>query len=199
MTGIISLYETIKYLTKLIISRQLRWSMGFLFCLSIFSHYYAWWAYVNYLNDDFYSQWNHQTFFTVNERFVEYFKLLKQLHSSQLTELFSTAFVLHLADKENVVTTRKVLCIIGTAILHIIAGSFDQFIQNVFLGEGYLHQIVRDVGFMIPDIIHVILPLIILRREALINRPLHRSKTIKKDIICMLTVIAVMFLVVSLL
>lgn len=63
--GIISLYECMKYLTKLIISRQLRLSMAFLFCLSIFSHYYAWWAYMNYLNDDFYSQWNHQTFFTV--------------------------------------------------------------------------------------------------------------------------------------
>lgn len=62
---IISLYESLKYLIKLFISRQLRYSMAFLFCLSIFSHYYAWWAYTNYLNDDFYSQWNHQTFFTV--------------------------------------------------------------------------------------------------------------------------------------
>lgn len=66
--GIISLYECIKYLTKLIISGQLRLSMAFLFCLSIFSHYYAWWAYLNYLNDDFYSQWYHQTFFTVRIR-----------------------------------------------------------------------------------------------------------------------------------
>lgn len=64
--GIISLYECIKYLTKLIISKQLRYPMAFLFSLSIFSHYYAWWAYLNYINDDFYSQWNHQTFFTVN-------------------------------------------------------------------------------------------------------------------------------------
>lgn len=66
--GIISLYESMKYLAKLIISRQLRYSMAFLFCLSIFSHYYAWWAYLNYLNDDFYSQWYHQTFFTVSYR-----------------------------------------------------------------------------------------------------------------------------------
>lgn len=62
---IISMYESMKYLITLCISRQLRYSMAFLFCLSIFSHYYAWWAYTNYLNDDFYSQWNHQTFFTV--------------------------------------------------------------------------------------------------------------------------------------
>lgn len=66
VVGIISLYECIKYLTKLFISRKLRYSMAFLFTLSIFSHYYAWWSYLNYLNDDFYSQWNHQTFFTVS-------------------------------------------------------------------------------------------------------------------------------------
>lgn len=48
------------------IAKSVRYSMIFLFCLSIFSHYYAWWAYVNYYNDDFYSQWNHQMFFTVN-------------------------------------------------------------------------------------------------------------------------------------
>lgn len=57
---------------------------------------------------------------------------------SQLTELFSTTFVLHLANKENCVTSRKVLCIVGISLLHIIAGSVDQFIQNVFLGEGKL-------------------------------------------------------------
>lgn len=108
-------------------------------------------------------------------------------------------FVLHLADKENCVTSRKVLCIVGTALLHIIAGSVDQFIQNVFLGEGYLHQIVRDIGFMVPDIIHVILPLVVLRKETLINRPLHRDKTLKKDVLCMLAVITVMFVIVSLL
>lgn len=118
---------------------------------------------------------------------------------TQLTELFSTTFVLHLADKENCVTSRKVLCIVGTALLHIIAGSVDQFIQNVFLGEGYLHQIVRDVGFMIPDLFHLVIPLIVLRREALVNRPLYRDKTIRKDIFFMFGLIAVMFLIVSLL
>ncbi|CRL06422.1 CLUMA_CG019491, isoform A [Clunio marinus] len=178
--GIISLYESMKYLAKLIISKQLRYSMAFLFCLSIFSHYYAWWAYLNYLNDDFYLQWYHQTFFT-------------------LTELFSTTFVLHLANKENYVTSRKVLCIVGVALLHIIAGSVDQFIQNVFLGEGYLHQIVRDVGFMIPDIIHLVVPLVVLRRETLINKPLHRDKTIRRDILCMFGFVGILFFIVSLL
>lgn len=66
--AIIALYECTKHLISLMIDKQkkVRYSMIFLFCLSIFSHYYAYWAYVNYYNDDFYSQWNHQMFFTVN-------------------------------------------------------------------------------------------------------------------------------------
>lgn len=66
--SIIALYECTKYLIRLIFANSVRYSMILLFCLSIFSHYYAWWAYVNYYNDDFYSQWNHQLFFTVSYR-----------------------------------------------------------------------------------------------------------------------------------
>lgn len=47
----------------------------------------------------------------------------------------------HLANLENIVTPRKVLCIVGIASLHIIASGFDQFIANVFKGEGLLHQV----------------------------------------------------------
>lgn len=89
VVGIISLYECIKYLTKLIISNQLRYSMAFLFCLSIFSHYYAWWAYMNYLNDDFYSQWNHQTFFTVTQ--IKHLTLLIE-SIIYLSSFFFTAY-----------------------------------------------------------------------------------------------------------
>ena len=178
--GIIALYECIKYLIKLIIKKQLRYSMGLLFCLSIFSHYYAWWAFVNYLNDDYYNQWFHQLFFTV-------------------TELFSTAFVLHLANSNNLVTSRKILCIIGIAILHIVAASVDQFITNVFLGEGYMHQILRDVGFMIPDIAHLVIPLYLLRRESFATRPIYRDRTLRKDIIIMFTIITILFIICSLL
>lgn len=66
----ITLYECAKHLIYLIITKSIRYSMVLLFCLSIFSHYYAWWAYVNYYNDDFYSQWNHQMFFTVSDPYI---------------------------------------------------------------------------------------------------------------------------------
>lgn len=60
---------------------------------------------------------------------------------SQITELISTSFVLHLASVDNVVTSRKTLAIVGIAILHILASGVDQFISNVFRGEGYPHQV----------------------------------------------------------
>lgn len=51
VVAIIAFYECAKHLISLIIIKSARYSMVFLFCLSIFSHYYAWWAYVNYYND----------------------------------------------------------------------------------------------------------------------------------------------------
>lgn len=76
VVAIIALYEVAKHLITLIIAKSIRYSMMFLFCLSIFSHYYAWWAYVNYYNDDFYSQWNHQMFFTVSFRLAAILSLI---------------------------------------------------------------------------------------------------------------------------
>lgn len=46
-----------------------------------------------------------------------------------------------MANVENVVTSRKTFAIVGIAILHILASGVDQFISNVFRGEGYPHQV----------------------------------------------------------
>ena len=66
--------------------------MAILFFSSIYPHYYAWWSYFNYYNDDFYSQCWHQLFFTV-------------------TEMVSTVLVLHLVDKNNFAAPRKIVII----------------------------------------------------------------------------------------
>ena len=39
-----------------------------------------------------------------------------------------------------------------------MASGWDQFVENVIKQEGELHQVMRDLGFMLPDILHVILP-----------------------------------------
>ncbi|XP_053955962.1 uncharacterized protein LOC129240364 [Anastrepha obliqua] len=181
--AVIALYECIKQLIALILQQRCRYSMLLLFSLSIFSHYYAWWAYINYYNDDYYQQWNHQLFFTV-------------------TELISSVLVMHLANTTNTVTSKKVFCIVGIAILHITASSFDQFFLNVVRGEGYAHQIVRDIGFMVPDILQLIIPLWLFRKtrkESYTTRPFYRDRNLHKDIVAMLFFVLALFVVCTIL
>ncbi|KAG8309878.1 hypothetical protein J6590_075038 [Homalodisca vitripennis] len=118
---VIALYEAVRRLAVLLLNNRLRHSMLILFLSSIFSHYYSWWSFFNYWNDDFYSQWNHQLFFS-------------------LTELFSTLIVLRLADSRESVRPFKVLPIVAVAATHIVASSWDQFLDNVVRGEGSAHQ-----------------------------------------------------------
>lgn len=46
----------------------------------------------------------------------------------------------------------------SVATLHILASGCDQFVENVIKQEGQLHQVMRDLGLMLPDILHLILP-----------------------------------------
>ena len=59
-----------------------------------------------------------------------------------------------------------VLLCFSVATLHILASGWDQFVENVVKQEGELHQVMRDVGFMIPDILHIILPWFELKQMA---------------------------------
>ncbi len=43
-------------------------------------------------------------------------------------------------------------------MLHIFASGFDQFVGNVLRQEGQLHQVMRDLGFMVPDLLHLVIP-----------------------------------------
>ncbi|XP_074114528.1 uncharacterized protein LOC141537432 [Cotesia typhae] len=183
--GVVTFYETTKYLARLAFHCRLRYGMLVLFITSTFSHYYSWWVYINYLNDDFYSQWYHQLFFTV-------------------TELISTIFVIILADNKYPVAHRKAFIIAGIALMHIFAGSWDQFVANVVRGEGYAHQVIRDLGFMIPDILHVMIPLCLVtwrdpnvlpdsNSKSLLSKKnnKHLSLSIKRDLTYMLGLIVV--------
>ncbi|CAK9804095.1 hypothetical protein ANTRET_LOCUS6897 [Anthophora retusa] len=172
--GVIIFYEVVKHLTWLAFQNRLRLSMIILFTTAIFSHYYTWWVYMNYWNDEFYSQWYHQLFFSV-------------------TELISTFLVVHLADSKNSITHRKAFGIAAIAILHIVAGGWDQFIANVVRGEGYAHQVVRDLGFMIPDILHVAIPLWAVKWRNIYNLPgsAKRDPSIRRDLAYMLGMICI--------
>lgn len=63
-------------------------------------------------------------------------------------------------------------------------------------------QVVRDLGFMIPDIFHLIIPIWLLRQtriESFTTRPFYRDKKYRKDLIAMFLIITVLFIICSLL
>ncbi|KAJ1528074.1 hypothetical protein ONE63_007992 [Megalurothrips usitatus] len=176
VAAVILLYECVRQLTFLGLRCRLRLSMTLLFLSSLFSHYYSWWVFVNYWNDDFYSQWNHQLFFTI-------------------TEVVSTAFVMRLADNRVSLTPFTILSIVGIALIHVLTSGTDQFILNVVRGEGYLHQVMRDLSLMIPDILHISLPLIELKRA----QKLRLDKEMRQNVCVLICFVVFGFIVSSLL
>ena len=170
----IAFYETICYLVHLGINRCLRLSMFILFIAVLYPHYYTWWSFFNYINDDFYKQWYHQTFFS-------------------LTELMSTFTVLYLADRKRPTTPRLLLVIINIAILHILAAGGDQFVVNVFLRQGEWHQWMRDIGFMLPDIVNIVLPLLEWKRWGRESGVALKESVSRWDLIASVASIAVLW------
>jgi len=68
-----------------------------------------------------------------------------------------TVLILPLCVVTNSPTPRRCLAILTIAIFHIVTASYDQFISNVMRGVGAWHQLSRDVGFMLPDILYVVI------------------------------------------
>ena len=143
--AVITLYESTKHLFKLYWKNSLRLSMVLLFVCSIYSNYYTWWSYFNYINDDFYTQWMHQLMFSVSE-------------------LLSSVIILYHCDSRTELKPRLVLMVVNIAAFHILASCWDQFVSNVVLQGGDIHQWTRDIGFMIPDILNIGIPLLLLYR-----------------------------------
>jgi len=135
--GLLALYECICYLAPLIWAHRVRTSMLALFVSSLYPHYYGWWGLFSYLNEDYYSQWYHQWFFSV-------------------TETLSSAMVVHLSNVGNQIQPWKLLVVLNINMIHIIIGSLDQFIDNVIYHKGAQFEAVRDFGLMIPDVFHVL-------------------------------------------
>ena len=132
----LALYEIVKHIVCLSAKGKLRFTMFFLLCSVIYSHYYTWWVFFNYLNDDFYKQWYHQLFFSS-------------------TELISSACIVYLLNKDNPLNRTLLLTILNIALFHIIVSLKDQSFEQIFTQQGEFYQQIRDVGFMVPDVLHV--------------------------------------------
>ena len=137
--AVIGAYEALRHLYHVIRSRTFRPSMGLLFLSSLYPHYYSWWSYFGYWNEDFYYQWWHQMYFSI-------------------TEIASTIMVLHLANTNNKVLPWKLLLVISINTMHIIVNGLDQFIIHIFYREGQGFENARNIGLMIPDLLQVSIP-----------------------------------------
>ncbi|XP_071084428.1 uncharacterized protein [Haliotis cracherodii] len=145
-------YEALKLFFSFLFSRSLRPIMAILFFVSVYPHVFAWWAIFNYYNDDFYLMFNHQIFFSV-------------------TEMLSTYAILKSCDRHS---ERRVVLynlIIGAALAHVIIGSLDQFISHIIYKEGKPHQVWRDIGLLVPDIMMVVLPVVDYMKGEITLRP----------------------------
>ena len=112
--------------------------MFFLCLINIYPNYYSWWSYFNYYNDDFYSQLHHQLFFSV-------------------TELAVTSLVLNLTNTNNQIISWKIYIIICINFAHILIGGLDQFVEQLIFGEGYNFLKARDIGLVLPDVLHIVI------------------------------------------
>jgi hypothetical protein len=61
-------------------------------------------------------------------------------------------------------------------------------------------QVVRDLGFMVPDIMHLVMPIYLLkqtRKENFTSRPFYRDRNLRKDLAGMVIGVVVLFVICS--
>ncbi|XP_035662434.1 uncharacterized protein LOC118406485 [Branchiostoma floridae] len=130
-------YECVTYVVHVALTSKIRASMFVLLLAVVHSHYYSWWVFLGYYNDDFYSQWWHQLVFTC-------------------TEMMSTVLVLKQLDQAVPLSPRLLLGTAGIAAFHVLAAGKDQFIHNVLLRQGEFHQVYRDSALMVSDVVYLV-------------------------------------------
>ena len=101
---------------------------------------YGFRSFFSYYNEELYTYFTHHFMFTI-------------------TEMIVTAIVLNLCNRDNEFSSWKISTIVTINVVHIIVAGMDQFIAHVVQGEGRSFQNVRDVGLMVPDVLHVLIPL----------------------------------------
>ena len=87
-----------------------------------------------------------------------------------------------MCDSQQPLRVRPLLLVAVIGTFHILAGSWDQFVSNVLLGNGRWYQQSRDMAFVSFDLLHVLVSgvyLLRLARQASTARP----GPTKKDIV----------------
>ncbi|KAK7090640.1 hypothetical protein V1264_010406 [Littorina saxatilis] len=166
-------YESLRYLVFLVRSgAPLRRSMLLLYFVNLYPHYYSWWSFFSYYNEELYTYFNHHFVFTV-------------------TELIVTAIILSLCNRDNPVASWKIATIFTISLVHVIVSGMDQFIFHVLKGQGHSFQNVRDVGLMIPDLLHLLIPLRVFYQQAQRQKLRFIEMCYKEEIILMFVFISI--------
>ncbi|XP_025107411.1 uncharacterized protein LOC112572096 [Pomacea canaliculata] len=132
-------YESLRYLYKLWQrSCSVRWGFLLLYVIQLYPHYYSWWSFLMYYNEEVYSFFTHHFVFMV-------------------TELLSTVIVLVLANAKNPLNHRQI-GVVGIGLTHVLVAGLDQFVAHLIRGQGKAFQNARNIGLMVPDLVHVIIP-----------------------------------------
>ncbi|ESP02455.1 hypothetical protein LOTGIDRAFT_237959 [Lottia gigantea] len=160
----LAFYESVQYLCRVFISGKTRIPMFLLFLANFYPQYYSWFSLFNYFNERFYSLFFNHTFFI-------------------LTELIVSAVVLNLFNAENHLTSRKILTLVTISSIHIMVNATDQFIDQVIYGHGKLFQNARNLGLMIPDILHLVISLFVFRKHVSRNGKKMSEVFSTKDIL----------------
>ncbi|CAG5117828.1 unnamed protein product [Candidula unifasciata] len=132
-------YESIKYLVNVYRTSSFRKMWLLLYIINLYPHYYSWWSFFSYYNEEFYTFFMHHMFFCV-------------------TEIFTTAIVLNLCNQKSEIKAWKMMMVLSINLVHIIVSGSDQFIAHVLQGRGTGFQNARNIGLMIPDVFHILIP-----------------------------------------
>ncbi|XP_067950857.1 uncharacterized protein [Watersipora subatra] len=117
VVGLIVAYECFKHILSCFMDKDIRYTMTILFLSTIYPHYYSWWNYFNYYNEQFYEQWYHQLYFTISE-------------------IISSGIIIHLIRASNKLENFHILPVFAINLSHVIIGSLDQFVINLIYGFG---------------------------------------------------------------
>lgn len=179
----IACYECAKHVAGLCLNNRMRYDMTFLFVLSTFSHYHSWWSFVNYWNDDCYSQWNHRLFVAI-------------------TELYSTSVLYTVCDRKRAITRFHLFSIVSAGLTRTLAAVFVRFFVNVTGPSGlFAHRITIDLLSMIPGLLNIVIPLLELngRKLSIISHYTADDPSSFKEMSLLVVIVVFGLIIVSLL
>ena len=148
--------ECLRHLIKSVQNGNYNYPYCLTFLASFYTHYFTWWVYVGYFNDDYYEQFYHQTLFTITEIYSTF-----QIYTIARSKRRPVELMTNIEFDQSVF---KLAMILTISTSHLTVGSLDQFIEHNVLGKGEAYQRYRNAGLIISDVVGVFLPLFDLLR-----------------------------------